>query len=239
MLVCAFLYFKFTKDTAAGNYSDLQANDTIVKEKGDIWQVLKDIRVWALVFAYALCFGMEITFDNIAALHFVDNFKLDLGTAGLIAGSFGMMNLFARALGGIFADKVGTKHGLKGKGLMLAGCLALEGLGIIIFANTTSIIPAVIAMVSFALFLKMANGATYAITPFIDKKNYGLVAGIVGAGGNVGGMSMGFLFKSTAITYAQAFQYIGIAAIVVAVIVGLTNFSSTDDNTKTKAFKPI
>jgi MFS transporter, NNP family, nitrate/nitrite transporter len=230
MLVCAFLYYKFTKDTPAGNYSELEQKDLEVKEKGNIWEVLTDLRVWALVFAYALCFGMEITFDNVAALHFVDNFKLDLGTAGIIAGSFGLMNLFARALGGLFADRIGNKWGLNGKGLLLSGCLALEGVGIIIFANLTAIVPAVIAMVSFALFLKMANGATYAITPFINKKNYGLVAGVVGAGGNIGGMTMGFLFKSTAITYAQAFQYIGIAAIVVAIIVALTKFTKKDES---------
>jgi MFS transporter, NNP family, nitrate/nitrite transporter len=224
MLICAFLYFKFTKDTPAGNLSDLTQSKE-VKEKPNVMEVLTDIRVWALVLAYALCFGMEITFDNVAALHFVDNFKLDLGTAGLIAGSFGMMNIFARALGGIFADRIGNKYGLNGKGLMLAGCLALEGIGIYIFSATNTVTTAVIAMVSFALFLKMANGATYAITPFINKKNYGLVAGVVGAGGNIGGMLMGFLFKSTSITYAQAFQYIGITAIVVAVIVALTKFS--------------
>jgi MFS transporter, NNP family, nitrate/nitrite transporter len=230
MLICAFLYYKYTKDTPAGNYSELAEGEMKHKEKGNIWEVITDLRVWALVFAYALCFGMEITFDNVAALHFVDNFKLDLGTAGIIAGSFGLMNLFARALGGIFADKVGNIWGINGKGLMLAACLALEGVGIIIFANLTAIVPAVVAMVSFALFLKMANGATYAITPFLNKKNYGLVAGIVGAGGNVGGMLMGFLFKSTAITYAQAFQYIGIAAIVVAIIVAVTKFAKVTND---------
>ena len=59
----------------------------------------------------------------------------------------------------------------------------------------------------------MANGATYAITPFVNEKNVGLVSGIVGAGGNVGGMLFGFLFKSKSITYLEAFSYIGIIAI--------------------------
>jgi MFS transporter, NNP family, nitrate/nitrite transporter len=230
MLICAFLYFNYTKDTPAGNYSDLPKTPDIAKEKANVWEVLLDFRVWALVFAYALCFGMEITFDGIASLHFVDNFKQTLVAAGLIAGSFGLMNIFARALGGIFADKIGNKYGLNGKGLMLGACLILEGIGIIIFANVTGIIPAIIAMVAFALFLKMANGATYAITPFINKRNYGLVAGIVGAGGNIGGVLMGFLFKSTAITYAQAFQYIGIAAVVVGVIIAFTKFANKQND---------
>jgi nitrate/nitrite transporter NarK len=39
-------------------------------------------------------------------------------------------------------------------------------------------------MLTFALFLKMSNGATYGIVPFVNTKNVGLVSGIVGAGGN-------------------------------------------------------
>jgi MFS transporter, NNP family, nitrate/nitrite transporter len=224
MVFCAYLYWNFTKDTAAGNYDEIN-KVAEVKEKPNWKEVLSDFRVWALVLAYALCFGMEITFDNVAALHFVDNFKLDLGTAGIIAGSFGLMNLFARALGGIFADKVGNSFGLSGKGWLLAIFLFLEGVGIIMFSATTTITLAVVAMIAFALFLKMANGATYALTPFINTKNYGLVAGIVGAGGNIGGVLMGFLFKQSNITYAQAFQYIGITCIVVSIIVGLTRFN--------------
>ena len=64
-----------------------------------------------------------------------------------------------------------------------------------------------------------------AITPFINSKNVGLVAGIVGAGGNIGGMLMGFLFKSENISYAQAFQVIGAAAVIVGFLVALTKFS--------------
>lgn len=51
------------------------------------------------------------------------------------------------------------------------------------------------------------------------------MSGIVGAGGNVGGMMFGFLFKSSSITYLQAFSYIGMIAIAVSVIVLLTRFS--------------
>lgn len=224
LLICAFLYYKFTKDTPAGNYADIR-REVAQKEKPNTWEVVKDWRVWALAISYSICFGMEITFDNVAALHFVDNFGVDQKMAGLLAGTFGFMNIFARALGGIWADKIGRKNGLTGKGRLLAILIAIEGIGLIFFASSATLPIAIASMVLFALFLKMANGATYALTPFINTKNVGMVAGIVGAGGNIGGMLMGFLFKSENLTYADAFKYIGIAAVAAAALIAVTKFS--------------
>jgi NNP family nitrate/nitrite transporter-like MFS transporter len=225
MLVIAFLYSKYTKDTPNGNFDEIGHIKS--KSTKTDWSILADWRVWALTMAYAMCFGMEITFDNVASLHFVDNFHLSQSNAGLWAGIFGSMNLFARALGGIVSDKVGGKYGMRGKGLLLAGVLLLEGLGLIVFAQAGSLIAAIIAMLTFALFLKMSNGATYGIVPFINNKNVGLISGIVGAGGNLGGMLFGFLFKSQSITYVQAFTYIGYIVIAVSVIVFITRFSTS------------
>jgi NNP family nitrate/nitrite transporter-like MFS transporter len=223
LLVMAVIYYRFTKDTPQGNYEDVYRS-TPASGKTD-WSILADWRVWSLALAYAVCFGMEITFDGVAALHFTDSFHLNQSSAGFWAGSFGFMNIFARALGGIFADKVGKKYGMKGKGILLAIMLLLEGCGILLFAIAGSLEMAIVSMLTFALFLKMANGATYAITPFINEKNVGMVSGIVGAGGNLGGMIFGFLFKSTTITYLQAFQYIGYIVIGVSLLVLITRFS--------------
>jgi NNP family nitrate/nitrite transporter-like MFS transporter len=222
MLVIAWLYYRYTKDTPAGNYSEVGITRK-TKGKTD-WSVLGDWRLWALTLAYGMCFGMEITFDNVASLHFVDSFGLSQSSAGFWAGIFGFMNIFARALGGIVSDKVGFRFGMRGKGLLLAAVLMLEGLGLMIFAQAGTLAVAIASMLLFALFLKMANGATYGIVPFVNEKNVGLVSGIVGAGGNIGGMCFGFLFKSESISYIQAFRYIGIIVIIVSVIVFVTRF---------------
>ncbi len=223
MLIMAWLYYKYTKDTPEGNFDDIgYAKNKSYKTD---YSVLADWRIWALTMAYAVCFGMEITFDNVASLHFVDSFHLSQSSAGFWAGIFGFMNLFARALGGITSDKVGSKFGMRGKGLLLAGVLMLEGCGLLLFAHADSLAAAIVFMLLFALFLKMSNGATYGIVPFINAKNVGLVSGVVGAGGNLGGMLFGFLFKSAAITYIGAFTYIGYAVIAVSVIVLITRFT--------------
>lgn len=232
MLAVAFLYHRYTKDTPAGNYDEIGHN--VQKGKTD-WSVLADWRIWALTLAYAMCFGMEITFDNVASLHFVDSFGLSQASAGFWAGIFGLMNLFARALGGFVSDKVGAKQGLKGKGTLLALVLLAEGGGLLLFSHAGSLGLAIFAMLGFALFLKMANGATYGIVPFVNQQNVGLVSGIVGAGGNLGGMMFGFLFKSENISYEQAFTYIGYAVIATGCIVLLTRFAKQPAEAPAKA----
>ena len=233
LLIMAFVYYRFTKDTPEGNFNYIKKEKSTDKTT---WKsVLSDWRVWALAFAYSVCFGMEITFDNVAALHFVDTFKLDQSSAGFWAGTFGLMNLFARALGGIVADKVGNKYGMKGKGWLLGCMLLCEGMGLILFSNAGALPMAIFSMILFALFLKMANGTTYAIVPFINQKSIGLVSGIVGAGGNIGGMLFGFLFKSESITYSQAFFYIGITVAVVSIIIFITRFEKSSDSSMVSA----
>ncbi len=222
MLGVAYLYYRYTKDTPNGNFDEIGYNK---KDSKTDWSVLGDWRIWALTLAYGMCFGMEITFDNVASLHFVDTFQLSQSSAGFWAGIFGFMNLFARALGGIISDKAGARFGMRGKGWLLALMLLAEGIGLLLFAQAGSLVVAIIAMLSFALFLKMANGATYGIVPFINEKNAGLVSGIVGAGGNLGGMMFGFLFKSDSISYVQAFTYIGYVVIAISCIVMLTRFT--------------
>lgn len=225
MLIMAYVYFRFTKDTPTGNYDTDIERSVVTAEKVSFWKACADIRVWALALAYACCFGMEITFDGVAALYFFDNFKMEQTEAGFWAMLFGFMNIFARALGGIIADKVGSNYGMRGKGILLAALLLLEGLGIMLFAQAGSLPVAIMSMLVFALFLKMSNGTTYAITPFVNPKAVGVISGVVGAGGNVGGMLMGFLFKAESISYSQAFLYIGGVVAIVAVLLFLVNFN--------------
>ena len=47
--------------------------------------------------------------DNIAALYYADQFGLGLEAAGFAAGSFGLMHLFARTLGGVISDRFGGR----------------------------------------------------------------------------------------------------------------------------------
>jgi NNP family nitrate/nitrite transporter-like MFS transporter len=160
---------------------------------------------------------VEITVDNFAASYFHDGYKATLIFAGLLASIFGWINIFARALGGIVSDKVGKRFGFNGKVCLLAILLLLEGIGIMLFASANALALAVCMMFFFGLCLKMANGATYSIVPFVNSRAVGSVAGIVGAGGNIGAMLIGFLFKS--MTYTAAFLYLGVVVFSIGLIV--------------------
>lgn len=202
LLVCAFLYYRFTKDSPEGNYKDTGYKVDI--SRNSFMVAAKDYRTWILTVAYAACFGVEITVDNFAPIFFTDSFGASLAVAGMAAGIFGWINIFARPLGGIVADKIGKIWGFNGKTLLLSLLLLIEGVGLIWFAKSGNIGMAIFMMFVFGLSLKMANGATYSLVPFISPVAVGSVAGIVGAGGNIGAMLIAFMFKQKAAHASKA-----------------------------------
>lgn len=223
LLIMAYVYYKYTVDTPEGNIVDLRKSNPEFRAKakesdGSFLVSLKDYRVWTLFLCYGACFGIEITIDNIAALYFIDNFKLDLQTAGLIAGSFGFMNIFARALGGYFSDKANKTYGFHSRIILLATFLTIEGLGIMFFSSAVHLPLAIGSMLGFAMFVKMSNGVTYSIVPFVNSKAIGSVSGIVGAGGNLGAVIMGFILKMENTSHSDGLYMIGAGVIVVGLI---------------------
>lgn len=219
MILMGFIYYKFTQDTPEGNFKDIKRNSEEGKknlEPVKIGEILKDRRVWILFFIYGCSFGVEITIDNIAALYFKDTYGLSLATAGILAGIFGFMNIFARALGGIISDKVNKTKGLRGRTWVLGTSLFLAGLGIVMFSKMNGLVMAVVSLVIFALFVKMGNGATYSVVPYMNKRAIGMVSGIVGAGGNLGAMLMGFVLKMEGVTYQHGLMYIGMAVSLIS-----------------------
>ena len=202
MLVMAAVYYRYTQDCPEGNYDEMRAAGIPIEggKKGG-WDSFKaaaaNHRVWLLFITYGACFGIEIFIHNIAAVYYVDHFGLSLGAAGMAAGSFGLLALFARALGGWLSDKGAARGNLNSRVTLLFIMMIGEGIGLLWFANADTVTWAVIAMLCFGLFTHMACGATYALVPFIDSKALGGVAGIIGAGGNVGAVAAGFLMKGT------------------------------------------
>ncbi len=234
LVITGVLYYKFTTDYPEGNLADLKKNNPEFKKKskdsdGAFLKAIKDYRVWALFVIYGACFGIELTINNIAAIYYHDYFQLDLKTAGLIAGLFGLMNIFARSLGGLFGDKAGIRWGLKGRVIFLGIVLLIEGLALMLFSQMSVLPMAIASMIVFSLFVQMSEGATYSVVPFINKKAVGAVSGIVGAGGNAGAVMAGFLFKAENISYPEALFILGIVVAGVSGLAMLVRFSAEDE----------
>jgi MFS transporter, NNP family, nitrate/nitrite transporter len=197
-MLAGLAYLKLTKDTPHGNYSELRALGVLPQARatrGGFRLACRDIRVWALFLMYAACFGIELTINNIAALYFSDGFELSLTTAGLLASLFGLMNLFARTLGGWFGDRFGMKYGLRGRVLWLFAAVFVEGVLLMVFSRMRVLPLAIGALVVFSLFVQMSEGATFSVVPFVNRRALGAVSGIVGAGGNFGAVMAGVLLK--------------------------------------------
>jgi MFS transporter, NNP family, nitrate/nitrite transporter len=231
MFLCGVAYYKLTQDTADGDFAELRARGELASRSGAgsvFATACRDSRVWALFVIYSACFGMELTIDNIAALYFTDYFHLALTAAGIVAGSFGMMNLFARALGGIVSDRFNRRWGLRGRALLLGATICCEGLAMMLFSQMRVLPLAIASMMLTGLFIKMSNGATYSLVPFVNKRALGAVAGIVGAGGNVGSVLAGFLFKGS-MPWTQALLVLGATISVVSVLTFLVRFSEGEE----------
>ncbi len=193
------VYFFFTRDTPNGNYKELKEKGQMPQAKKDevsFLEAIKDYRVWLLFVVYAACFGMELTVYGTMDDYLQNTFQLERVTAGNLVMSFALMNIFARTLGGYFGDKFGKLKGLRGRVLFLAVILAVEGLMLSLFSGMTGLTFGIIFLVGFSLSVQMAEGATFSVVPFINKKAMGSISGIVGAGGNVGAFIAALVLKS-------------------------------------------
>ena len=229
MLIMSFVYWRYTQDTPEGNYEDLRAKGiSLDTPKKGGWAVFKqasaNYRVWLLALTYGACFGVEIFMHNIVTSYYVDQFGLTLKSAGLAAGIFGLLALFARALGGIVSDRIAHNKGLNGRTLLLFIMLLGEGVSLIWFSSMNTVWLVVVSMTVFGLFTHMACGATYALVPFIDRKALGGVAGIIGAGGNVGAVAAGFLMKGVG-DAQQTLMILGMFVTISAVCALLVRFT--------------
>ncbi len=232
-------YYFITQDAPDGNYKDLREKGMLPEKKqvtGSYFNAMKDYRIWILFLIYGACFGIELTVNNVAALYFFDYFDVNMVTAGMIAASFGLMNIFARTLGGIFADNCASLWGLKGRTYWLFIVLLGEGMALMLFSQMNVLFLAIPTLIIFSLFTQMSEGATYSVVPFIDKKALGAVSGVVGAGGNAGAVAAGFLFKG-AMDWNDVFFVIGVVVAIASFLTFFIRFSPEQEKEEKIAFE--
>jgi len=189
VLIAVAMKFKCQDTPTAVRFTTAETGKVSKASMWDYVEVCKDIRVVVMIFQYSACFGTELAMNARLATHFRTYFQMNSGDAAILAGCFGLMNLFARSLGGVMSDVMFVKFKFPGR--LWAQFLALFGEGIMLFVfacvdNSQPWYIALIVLIGFSLCVQAAEGTSYGVVPFMNPKQLAVVSACVGAGGNLG-----------------------------------------------------
>lgn len=211
--VTGIIIIKYSDDCPKGDYAEMKKNGTFVDVSAKTSMSLgtKNYNTWLLFIQYACCFGVELTMDNAATLYYHNEFGFQTEKAAAIASIFGFMNIFSRGLGGYLSDVMNRNWSMKGRLWLQAIFLFIEGLLIVGFIHAKNLGVSIFVFTLFSLFAEMLCGTSFGIAPYIEPNAVGSVAGIVGAGGNVGAVGFGLVFRNM----EQRTAFITMAGVVI------------------------
>uniref|UniRef100_K3W8F6 Major facilitator superfamily (MFS) profile domain-containing protein n=1 Tax=Globisporangium ultimum (strain ATCC 200006 / CBS 805.95 / DAOM BR144) TaxID=431595 RepID=K3W8F6_GLOUD len=189
--------------------------------------VLCDWNCLILILHYGISFGTELQLNNMGALYFYEEFlhpgctdqnddachMLSKTQAATVASAFGLMNLWARALGGLSSDYANRKIGMKGRLYVQFTLLCIAGALVIVLSRTYDLGKCIALYVLIAISAQSAGGSAFGIVPYLNEAYTGTVTGLVGAGGNLGGVVFGIIFRVTA-TRQDGLLYLGLIVLV-------------------------
>ena len=208
----------FAQDLPDGQYQDLKEKGSLETDgKKSFLNAVINYRMWVMVILYGLCFGVELTMNNIIAPYLFDQFNLNIQIAGVLGSCFGLMNLFARSLGGLASDITAAKYGMRGRLWALWIMQTVEGALCIVMGRLYMTLPGtLVVMIMFSTVVQMSEGASYAVVPYISKRSLGICSGFIGAGGNAGSSITQAIFFKGAYSTQDGISYMG------AMIIGVT-----------------
>ncbi len=165
--------------------------------------------VGALNMTYFANFGAELAVVSMLPFFFEGTFNISPQMAGLVAGSFAVINLVARPLGGYLSDKmqsrrntmlmymIGISIGFGLMGLISQYGPIVDGEQTLLpmFEGKWWLVVSVIITMFASMFVQGAEGATFAMIPSIKKELTGRIAGMAGAYGNVGAVTYLFILS--------------------------------------------
>jgi NNP family nitrate/nitrite transporter-like MFS transporter len=127
------------RDLPDGNFKELEASGA--KQKSNSGVVLKvgasNVNAWILTVTYGFCFGVELTMTNVAAFYFYEYHGMTPLLSSIFASIFGLVNLCARSLGGMWSDAASAKFGMRGRIWSLWFWQSVEGALCIVMAIVT------------------------------------------------------------------------------------------------------
>lgn len=218
----------FATDCPDGNYADLKASGAMKRQSNmAMWRAaVTNYRTWVMMATYGYSFGVELTMNNLLSQYMFDQFSLGLQTAGLLASVFGLTNILSRPSGGLLSDYVASRWGMRGRLWALWITQTLAGLMCLLLGLVSSSLPSTMAvLVMLSVTCQQSAGLSFGVVPFVSKRSTGLVAGFVGAGGNVGAsLNQAIFFTYAPLSTPQGFFWMGVLAMAVTALYALVYF---------------
>lgn len=220
-LAVAWYFYHYSDDCPLGNFSEVKKAGLMLERSAvdSFRSGVYNLNSWILFIQYAGSCGVDFTMCNGTAMYFHYQFDQSIAAAGAMAFLYGISAVFARGLGGWLSDTVSDKFSLRGRLWTQLFVMVGQGLLNVCFARTMKLGPSLVIMVVFSIFVQMSMGTCYGIVPYIDGPNTGSVAGIVGAGGNVGAAILAHLFMRA--EYSTAMEYMGWLTVLTALLTPL------------------
>ncbi len=215
-IIWAALFFVYLADIIKVTKHNLPKIKAGIREK-DKYSFTS---IGALNSTYFANFGAELAIVSMLPMFFYQVFStllnsageriVTLELAGVVAGSFAVINLVARPLGGLLSDKMGNRKktmllymGGIVVGFFLMAIIAQYGpvdsttgepTLIPLYNTVTWLVISIVITMFASFFVQGAEGATFAMIPTIKRDMTGRIAGMAGAYGNVGAVFYLFLY---------------------------------------------
>ncbi|ETI35412.1 hypothetical protein F441_18121 [Phytophthora nicotianae CJ01A1] len=237
MVLIGICTYFFSDDCPQGNYVEMKKTHAMAdKPKTDMLHafitVARQPVAWILAFQYACSLGVQIQVHNVLSLYYYEDFKspdcdpatdeencrlLTQTKASLISSCFGLMCIFARAIGGYISDVCNRNWDMKGRISAQFACLTGQAIFLYVYSHIRLVEWSVPCLIAFGFFAEASAGTTYGIVPYICPDYIGVASGIVGAGGNMGGLMWGLLFKVVE-DRALSFRYLSLFILSSAIL---------------------
>ncbi|WP_343318989.1 MFS transporter [Arthrobacter sp. TMP15] len=172
---------------------------------------------WKLCFLYAVVFGGFVSFATYLPTYLRDVYEFDPSAAGARTAGFALAAVLARPIGGVLADKIGSKP------VVIASLVGVGILGFIVALEPAADVQAGPIFIGLAAALGLGTGGVFAwVGKLSPEGKMGTVGGIVSAAGGLGGyfppLIMGMTYNADAESYKYA---IGLSLLVVTAVVAL------------------
>ena len=234
ILLLGISVFLLSDDCPYGNFKDLKKNQNekdseeaeleALKAGGEPGKVAakslidagKDWKVWVLHLCYAFSFGVELIVNGNIVIYFTQNFGFTQTDAGTFGSVFGLLNICMRSFGGYQSDLLNNLLGFQGRQWALFIQSVLMGIALVSFSSLTPDNSTsggmLLNLICWASLTNMTEGGTFAVVPYVMPHAVGGVAGIVGAGGNVGAVLGGALLMGNK-TWGKVSRQLGFCAL--------------------------